>query len=220
MLRKFSLKNIILILINGLLLLTIIIINILLSSRSAVLTIITVPSDATVKINGATYQTGTYKFFPGEITATIEKDGFDSKEIKMTLEPNANNRLFAYLTKDGSLSYIKDTPSESEILRQIANVIDNDDYLKSFMTEINDEQSLQEFLPIYYEDVENQQYLSFTFETGACKEKDYCILITDVLEGNHNFAINLLKKYGYASPNYEIIYTYSCKKGDLECARL
>ena len=217
--HKISLKNLILILINGALLLAIIIITIISSSRSAILTILTVPSDATITINNQEFLSGTYKFFPGEITAKITKDGFDTKEISLALEANANNRLFVYLTKDGELSYIQDNSTDFETLRQISNISD-DEYLNSFVKKYDDEQALKNFLPIYYEDMENLQFFSIFYETEKCTEHSYCLLISDVIEGNRTFATNLLKKYGYSSPEYEIIYEYNCEKGDLECANL
>lgn len=217
--HKISLRNLILILVNILLLFAIIITVIVSASKNAILTIITVPSDATVLIGGTEYLTGTYKFFPGEVAATIEKEGFDTKEVNLTLEANANNRLFVYLTKNGELSYIRDNSTDFETLRQISNISD-DEFLKSFVEDYDDEQSLKNFLPIYYEDIENLQFFSISYETNKCKEKIFCLLISDVMEGNRTFAIDLLKKYGYSSPEYEIIYEYSCKKGDLECARL
>lgn len=203
--KDTRLPNILIIILDICILIAIFAIPISTSFKTSVLKIFTIPSDAIIYINGSKYTSGTYSFYPGNITAKIEKDGFDTKETIMTLEANTYSRLFVYLTKDGELSYID--ASHYNDLYRMSNLL-QDEQLTTFIKNYEDEQNLKNFLPIFYDDADKNILLNISYETDLCKEKNYCILINDPSGKNYNLAISLLKKYHYESPNYEIIYQH------------
>lgn len=193
------------------------------SMKSSTLTVLVTPSDSTITINGKTYSNGTYRFFPGEITATITKDGFESKSQTLTLEKNSDTRLYAFLTQEGNnFNYYRTNSSDLDILYTVAK---DSTEAQDFLAAYDDEKSLENFLPlIYNNDSRNPSTyinLTVTYNTEKCKERPFCILITDTFNGHLDVGLSLLKQYGYDPANYEIIYEYLCEQGDInKCPRI
>ena len=198
------------------------IINIIKSTKNVTVSILVAPSNATVTINNQSYPNGTYNFYPGDYEAIITKDGFDSKKITFTAESNKIVRLYDFLTQNKNFDYYRSNYEDYQILQQVSK---DDKEVKNFLDDYDKELSLKSFLPLsYLEDYStsnNYINLIFSYETERCKEKPYCILITDTIEGNYNFAINYLGKYGYTPEKYEIIYEALCKRSEMEkCYRI
>lgn len=66
-------------------------------NRPAYLEVLVAPVDATVKIGDKRYRNAMYEMEPGEYTATMERNGFLKKEVKLNLERGKTTGLYAYL---------------------------------------------------------------------------------------------------------------------------
>lgn len=191
--------------------------------RSSTLEILVTPSDATIIINDKTYKNGSYLLPAGEITAKISADDFDEKEIKLTLENNSTTRLYVFLTgEENDFSYYETHPEEIETLKKVGK---DSDLVQDFLSKYEEKEDLKKFLPINYTnnslDPDTYINLSISYETEKCKTNSYCILISETFSGNYDFAVSLFEKYGYKAKDYEIIYEYTCEKGDTEkCYRI
>lgn len=193
------------------------------ATKSSTLTILVAPSDATVLVNGKEYKNGTYEFAPGEITATIKKEGFESKTLSLNLEKNSDTRLYDFLIeKSGDFSYYRTNQADFEILKLVSK---NSDEAQKFISSYNDELALKDFLPITYSnnsfDPSNYINLSITYNTDECKQKPYCLLVYETFSGHLDLALSLLRQYGYNPSDYEIVYKYQCEQGDTKkCYRI
>lgn len=188
------------------------------SLKSSILEILVAPTFATVKINGEIYpSSGSFAVFPGTYDVEISAEGFETKELTLNLEKDSIQKLYTYLNdEDGQLSLYAKFPDNISLLQLVG---DNDS--KEFL----DWYSVKDILPIYYqtEDTDIDQYknIFISYETENCKEQPFCLSIHDAFNGNYDFAISLIKEYGYDPSDYEILYSYTCEKGDVEeCYRI
>lgn len=84
--------------------------------KPAFLDVLVAPIDAKIMINGSQYRNATYEFEPGKYEATISKDGFKTKEVKLNLEKNKTSGLYLYLVpEDGDWNFYQEGKNEESL---------------------------------------------------------------------------------------------------------
>ncbi len=168
------------------------------SLKTSTLLIFVTPLDATITINGKQYPNGNYRLFPqnGQVTATISKDGYQSKEISLSLESNKTTTLYTYLVCDnGELyCYLKDTESYN-LLKYLNN---SDEALTSFLKK----SAIASILPISTGD------LSVSLNLEKSKDQIY-LDVFDLSGENKNLVYDILKQSGFDINDYYINYIYN-----------
>lgn len=179
------------------------------SHKTATVNILVAPTFATVEIDHHKFSTDTtIKYYPGNYTAKISADGFESQEITLELSPDQATDLYLYLTPNSDRSnFYQQNTREATRMQTIV------DYLATkSATEYTDEHPITNILPIIVveSDPETFAWTEFRIDYGKFKscKSDFCLKITDSTGGNRDRAINLIREKGFNPNDYEIIYSY------------
>ncbi len=177
--------------------------------KTATLQTLIAPSFATITIDGKTYPVNQdIRLEPHHTTATISADGFKNQEIELDLITNEASEVVTFLMpNDGTLAWYEDRPKEFDLYQQVVQrqaTIDGNDFLEEY--------PIANFIPYTYVDYNSATnvWTEYRLDIGkfeGCK-RDICIKITDSTGGNHEHALNLIRKNGYNPDDYEIIYEY------------
>lgn len=166
--------------------------------------VLVAPSSATITINGKVYKNGTYKLPRGNVSVKIEKDGFTPKNY--TFNTSTNNKLYDYLTQDGSLSWYETHSDDAIILTTIGDY--EADMLSSSFTEKN---PISKELPLIVAEYNsNDEYVEFRIDGGKLEDcdRDFCLKITDSTGDNLEYAREKIRELGYNPNDFEIVYEY------------
>lgn len=182
-------------------------------SKTATVSILVAPSDATVTLNGKEYKNGEYNVKPGEYHVEISKDGLESKALDFSLAKNDYYRLNDYLVgQNGSFDYYnsKDHLYDISLLEQIAKFKD-DQELNSYLSAREATLSILSDLPIVFEEYTNNynDYTKYSIEINRDVQdcpKALCLKIIDTNGDNKQKAIEEIKERGYNPDDYEIEY--------------
>ena len=158
-------------------------------------------------VDGKDYENGTYKFEPGEINVTIEKEGFKTEERTIVLLENSVTKLYIYLVPlDGSFDWYLSHDEDMMLLNAIGDAVANENsknYLEDY--------PIVNALPIIYATYdEDWEYTEFRIDGGTfenCKQA-FCLKVTDTTGGNLENALKLIREQGFSPEDYEIIYEY------------
>lgn len=192
------------------------------NSKTATIDIRVVPSDATIKINGQTYQNYvSHNLIPGKYTAEISMDGMKSKTVELDLAKDDFYKLYTYLLDaDGTFAYYETHPSEVDGLEQLGL---NDETLNKFVERYNRIYSIVDALPLqlynrtddpattwgvyvdqygtsYSDDLENSEdNLASKCQTIVCLE-------ASVSNIDNSIVYDLIREAGYNPDDYQITF--------------
>ncbi len=178
---------------------------------SAELKIVVAPTFAKVEINGRKFSSEEIaKVEPGETTAKITADGFQSQEINLNIVEDGENNLYAYLLPEGDegLSWYAKDDAEGMRLTAVSDAlsdIERAEYLKRY--------PITAMLPLQVVEETSEKYTWRTYRIDSGKfegcQSDFCVKITDETGGNHDAALQKIRDAGYNPDDYEIIYQYT-----------
>lgn len=191
----------------------IVVITIANSRKTATLETKIVPLSATITIQEKKYRPNqNYKFEPGEMTATISAEGYQSKEVPLNLKDGETTTLaVALYAADGtystycqSITYDKECQLFEEIM-QIQSTQAAAEYAAQY--------PVSTMLPLNVVEVDPTTYdwTEYRIDCGyfeECKNPDFCIKITDTTGGNREKALQKIRDGGFNPNDYEIIYEY------------
>ena len=133
-----------LIAIAGIVALVFLIIN---SNKNMTLSILVAPTDAKITINGKEYTNGNYQEFPAsKISVTIEREGFDTKELELEGGSNKVVKIQTYLETQNLEKY-REMGDSYRVLRLIADY--SDTKISNFITESNKIEEIKYKLPVW-----------------------------------------------------------------------
>lgn len=180
------------------------------TKRTATLEITVAPSFAKVEIDGKTYKTsGVERLEPGHYSVKVSADDFTPKETEIDLTNGETTQLMlALMPTDGSMQWYIDHPSEMMIL----NTIGDAEALKT-ANNYHELYPISKALPIIVVEVDKTTYAwtEYRIDGGTfegCKNKDFCVKITDSTGGNKDTAYAKIRASGYNPDDYEVIYEY------------
>lgn len=168
-------------------------------NRTAVLDIVLAPGMATVNINGEKYLPGAYRVYPGQVTAEISAEGFETKTLELNLNAESTTKIYEYLmpTED-NLNYYATHNDDVELLARIGGE-EAEEILKVI--------SIKQILPIvdfHYEGLNGKSREIVISEAPEC-DKIFCLVARGDIS-NHTEVKNLIKEKGYNPEDYEIVY--------------
>ena len=170
-------------------------------SKTATLDILVAPSSATISINGREYKNGTYKFKPGNYTATISKDNFKTKNIDLELTSGHTTKLYTYLlTSDGNLEYYEGNKEDLNILEQTS-----DETSSNFVKKM----SIKKILPYKYAKYNDatHQLVRFVIDVDANDCPDtFCLQAVNYANSSKELMHEILKQEGYNLDDYKVFY--------------
>ena len=211
-----------LIAIAGIVALVFLIIN---RNKNMTLSILVAPTGAKITINGKEYTNGNYQEFPAsKISVTIERDGFDTKELELEGGSNKVVKIQTYLETQNLEKY-REMGDSYRVLRLIADY--SDTKISNFITESNKIEEIKYKLPVWTMASFSNSEVHTTsdgFDTTENKnpgiklvdgnqelecEKMSCIkaLISGKRTSKEDQAINdKIRELGYNPSDYQIIY--------------
>ena len=179
-----------------------IVLIVMLNDRVATLYFKVIPSDATISISQQLFSNdSSYAFEPGHYTAVVSKDGFETRTIDLTLEPDQTTFLNTYLLKESTtgdgFSYYKTNEKDLIALREYLLSHPEDEELKAFIAKYDHAQTIQSILPFSYYD-ETGGYYSVTYSTNpqTC-DAIYCLEINATSTGLLYEALQRITDSGY-----------------------
>lgn len=187
--------------IDIILVLVLILLNVIKSSKNAILDILVTPTDATVLVDGRQYNNGSYKFFPGPVEIQIKKDGFTTKTLSLNLAANHTAKLYTYLlTEDGSLEYYSTHSEDLYVLKQVS-----DSSITNYVSKL----SIKDILPYKYAVTDASGKLIRFFidvDTKDCPSS-FCLQAVNYRNSSKEFIQQtFLEKTGYNLNDYETYY--------------
>ncbi len=173
--------------------------------KTARLNTIIAPSFATLTINNKRYKPNQeLSFEPGELNIKISADGFQDKEVSVTLTDNNTTNVAEYLIpNDGDISWYENNPKESSLFATVTDAQASqtaEDYYKEY--------PISEILPYSFADIVDDFPINYRIDGGKFNgcESDYCIKISDKSGYSYEYALNYIQENGYDSNKYQIIY--------------
>lgn len=181
-----------------------IIVTIYITSHKKI-SILVAPVSATITINGKNYTNGTYNLPTGEVTATIQKDGFITKKI--TINTSETTNIHTYLLQsDGTYTWYLEHPEDATILTTIGG-----EEAKLLSNDYQNKYPIMQNLPIIFAEYDKEyNYTEYRIDGGSFPDCpiDFCIKITDTTGGNYQPAINKLKSLDQDIEKYHILYEH------------
>ena len=191
----------------GLLVIALAIFSIIKAKYSASLDILVAPLSAKITIDGNEYQNGLYKFEPGEVVATITKEGFYDREIALELKVGETAELYTYLLPlEGNYDWYIEHEEDMMILNTIGDATASKKSLEYLI-----DNPIVEVLPIIYANYDaNWDYTEYRVDGGSFDDcnLEFCLKITDTTGGNYEAALESVRAKGFDPDKYEIIYEY------------
>ena len=191
-----------------LVILTVVLMTALMPHNSANLVISVAPADATVTIGQKDYKNGIVRdLAPGHYTATVSKEGFETKMVELDLENDGITYLREYLaqSEDGFDYYEADLESLL-YLREYASTHD-DKTVKEFLEDYDKRLSIRDELPIVFKEETTGDYYEVYYRDDEpdC-EWNYCLEIKTSSDAYEDLALSVLRIRGYNPDDYMIIH--------------
>lgn len=185
--------------------------------KSAQLSILVTPLDAKILINNKEFKNGTYRFFPGEVSVKIEKEGMETKEYSIELKRNHTETLYDYLIGlgDNKFDAYNHNLADYNALKLIAG---DDEKSADFIKKTERKLSIAEILPLerFVEATTpapetgmlgRETQISLGTDKEGCDELICLYLLNNT--GSLDTARELVQEYGYNLDDYKIInYIY------------
>lgn len=185
--------------------------------KSAQLSILVTPLDAKILINNKEFKNGTYRFFPGEVSVKIEKEGMETKEYSIELKRNHTETLYDYLIGlgDNKFDVYNHNLADYNALKLIAG---DDEKSADFIKKTERKLSIAEILPLerFVEATTpapetgmlgRETQISLGTDKEGCDELICLYLLNNT--GSLDTARELVQEYGYNLDDYKIInYVY------------
>ena len=200
---------------GGILLLIIVVFFIIDAMKTAEVSILVVPHDASVYINGVRFKNGTYRVFPDDSAEVrITAPGFEEKTFEIELNAGANATIQEYLrNSENGLEYYVSNTDDYNVLRIIAN----DEEVSNFIQEVENRLMIRAVLPLVsYKTLPLSEQQEFgriddvTEVTDATSDKEcdeiICLEVS-TNTGKTDVAESLLKEKGFNLSDYKIILT-------------
>lgn len=187
------------------------------NAKTAVVDIFVAPSDATITLNGRSYDNfESHDILPGTYHVKISMENMQTKEYDITLENQGFIRIWDYLLdENGGYDYYLAHPEDESILTEI--ITDNDTAAKSFIKKYESIAGILDILPIVDKTPsENGNLYGVRYEYDILTIKDgrelencsqaFCLYITDTSGNKKDYALSIISKLGYDPNDYQIIY--------------
>ncbi|MBR2997431.1 hypothetical protein IKF33_03320 [Candidatus Saccharibacteria bacterium] len=191
-------------------------------SKTATIDIKVVPTTATIKLNGQTYENNvSQNLIPGKYVAEISMEGMQTKTVEMDLATDDFYKLQVYLLDSNStFNYYETHPSEVDALEQLES---NDEALKKFVDRYNKIYSIVDQLPLQlYNRTDDpattwgvyvDQYgtstsneLENTEDNLASKCPTIVCLEAYVSNASNDIVYDLIREAGYNPDDYQITF--------------
>ncbi len=198
------------------------------ANKTAVMNFVITPVDAKIMVNGGSGYSNNgeaYYFTPGTYEVEISREPLDTKTITVNLEADHNTTVTAFLSKDGGFEFyeLKENLSSYYVLTEIAaknnnQTIDGDNSAEDFIEKTqNNFELFSEYLPIVdrtptgygLEYGVGYQYNTLMIEDGRYLEnceKILCLYVTDTSGEKEQYAMSVIKKFGFDTDLCQIIY--------------
>ncbi len=215
----------IILVLNFLAILVVIGIAIYSSTKTAVITFNIAPTDATIMMNGSTYQNGTYKLHPGTYDITISHSDLDQKTFHLDLPSDSSTHLITFLSatdEEGNPSFdfytLKTNQNSYQALTSIASstnnqTTDHDTSAEEFIARMEKTLSIKSILPIkgsvYAVSGVNTSTAGYSIRNATDNENCQtitCLLVMYYGEGYKDAVATEIQKAGYNPAGYELIY--------------
>ena len=178
------------------------------AKKPAILSLNIAPSTATIELNGEELHVGAYdNLEPGNYTATIHQDGFESKEISFTLTTGETTTIYEYiLSETEGFNYFEKNRSDINTLREIK---DNDD-VKAFLDKYDKKLAIKQVFPILLNDYDPVRARLITGEITDGSNNPKCTyafcLQVNVGKDMEWRAKQVVELAGFNYDDYEVIY--------------
>lgn len=179
------------------------------AQKTATLDILVAPSFAKVEIRNKKYvSTANIRLKPGEVTAYVTAQGFETEEVILNLTKNEEAQIYLSLNPtDENADFYVNNPEEADLVQRINERLVNINanlYIK--------EHPIVNILPINIVEYNQQNNLWTEYridygEFSNCKT-NFCLKITDTTGGNYEKALDQIRNKGFNPDDYEIIYQY------------
>lgn len=198
------------------------------ANKTAVMNFVITPIDAEITVNGnGGYNNNgeAYYFTPGVYEVEISRAPLTSKIITVELQADHNTTVTTFLSQDGDFGFYELGANSSSyyMLADIASssnnqTIDKDTSAESFIANVQKNLELaDEYLPIIdrtptsygIEYGVNYEYDTLTIQNGSYLEnceKILCLYITDTSGEKEQYAMDVIKKFGFNIDFCQIIY--------------
>ena len=174
-------------------------------SHTAILDIYVAPSEATIEINGKTYDNfASYNMRPGDYHVKIAMEGMQTKELDLTLQDDEFKRLWVYLVdENGGFAYYVQNPDDELILAKVAD----DAEAQSFIKEYEKTAGILDKLPLEYYDRSGSSSTGVYIEQSEedCEGALICLAVYGG-EENRMIAEELIREAGYNPDNYKLVF--------------
>lgn len=205
----------------------IVIVSIVEATKTAVMSFNIVPMDATISVNGSTgYKASgeAYRFAPGTYEVVISHPELETKTFNFELESGRNTTVVAFLA-DADFEYyqLKENYGAFVSLADIASksnnqTMDHDDSAEEFIEKFQkDYNFIENDLPIIDKTPSKYgiqygthfQYDYLKIQNGDGKTdctKTLCLYITDTSGEKEEFALSVIRKFGFDPEDFQIVY--------------
>lgn len=198
------------------------------ANKTAVMNFVITPVDAEITVNGnGGYSNNgeAYYFAPGTYEVKISRAPLTSKTLTVELEAGYNTTITTFLSQDGNFDFYElgDNLSSYYMLANIASVnnnqtIDKDTSAESFIANVQENFKLaDEYLPIIDQTPTgygteygvDYEYNTLAIQNGSYLEnceKILCLYVTDTSGEKEQYAMSIIKKFGFDIDLCQIIY--------------
>lgn len=195
------------------------------TTKTAVVTFYVAPTDATITVNGAKYENGTYKFSPGSYDITISHPELNSKTFHYDLASDSSTLVTTFLSStddDGDPSFdFYEQSSNYYSFQALASIagkdnnqtIDHDTSAEDFVARMQKILSIESLLPIvdniYGVPGVNTATTGYSIRNNIDNQecqKVACLLVMYYGEGYEEAVAEEIRSIGYNPTDYEIIY--------------
>lgn len=176
--------------------------------NNAIMIVNVAPIDAEVSVGQGVYRNGTFEnMVPGHYIVTISKEGFDSKTVEFDFENDKIVYINEYLVQPNlDFDYYETDKDSLLVLREYSMLHEGDVGLESFLKEYDRKKTIEDVLPLEYEDETTGGFYNVSFIEGnsVCK-KSYCLTINASDDIYKELAFTVLKNHGFTPEDYEIV---------------
>ena len=163
--------------------------------KPAKLTILVAPVDSTVLINGKAYKNGTFEIAQGKYTVSIDKDGFERKEVDLTVEKDSHAKLYEYLEPAEGYYSEKDF----DLLKYLAKDEEKRELIKK--REISKQIARQ--LPY----IDNKMVIRQYIDSDECRQDPYlCLVVTKNKDVAEDEVTKAIENLGFDPTSFKIVY--------------
>ena len=188
------------ILVDVILIVAIVVLAVRKFTKTAVMDVSVTPNVAVVEVNGQEYGIGAYRMYPGEVTATIKADGFESKTVTLNLKARETTKVYDFLEATGdNANYYAKNANDAEALARVGGE------MGAKLARIL---SIKKVLPIIefnYGGLDSESTEIVVDQDLAC-DATFCLMVTGDRSAGHEKSQNMIREKGYNPEDYKIRY--------------